>query len=237
MLGENHLTEIILLGTFYFEGRSDIFPDSSQAELDTFTDKLALLKPTKIAVEMPKKRQETLNSLYDTFDPATVGEEKAYFKTEVDSFFSSNEVVQVACRLGKKLNHTKLFAVDEPVELSDELANLVFPHIPMGELFRRIDLLTEKAKGLQDLYRIHNSDEYMAQDGEIYIAANKVNLGNYEGCQFMPQWYERNLKIFSNLQNICEDGDRVLLLIGSSHLRILKDLVNASQEMKLLSAF
>lgn len=63
---------------------------------------------------------------------------------------------------------------------------------------------------------------------------NKVNLGNYEGSQLVLQWYERNLKIFSNLQNICKKKDRVLVLIGSSHLKILKELVCASSEMVMV---
>ena len=66
---------------------------------------------------------------------------------------------------------------------------------------------------------------------------NKVNLGSYEGSQAVTQWYERNLKIFSNLQNICVDGDRVLLIIGSGHLKILKDLDSRDNQMKLISAF
>ena len=62
---------------------------------------------------------------------------------------------------------------------------------------------------------------------------NRINLGNYEGSQLVLQWYERNLKIFSNLQNICKTGDRVLVLIGSSHLKILKELISASNELEL----
>ena len=63
---------------------------------------------------------------------------------------------------------------------------------------------------------------------------NKINLEKYEGSQLVSQWYERNLKIFSNLQNICEKEDKVLVLIGSSHLKILKELVTASSEMELV---
>lgn len=81
---------------------------------------------------------------------------------------------------------------------------------------------------------IHNNEEYNSVDNEMYIGMNKVNLGNYEGSQLVLQWYERNLKIFSNLQNICEKEDRVLVLIGSSHLKILKELISAGSEMEIV---
>ena len=104
----------------------------------------------------------------------------------------------------------------------------------MENCFEMMGKLVEKADNIQDLYAIHNSEEYISVDNGMYIEMNKVNLGNYEGSQLVLQWYERNLKIFSNLQNICEKGDRVLVLIGSSHLKILKELVCASSEMEMV---
>ena len=78
------------------------------------------------------------------------------------------------------------------------------------------------------------NEQHIFVDNGMFSKMNKVNLGNYEGTQYVLQWYDRNLRIFSNLQNICKDGDRVLLLIGSSHLKILKDLVNGDPDMILI---
>lgn len=66
------------------------------------------------------------------------------------------------------------------------------------------------------------------------MAMNNANLGNYEGTQLLLQWYERNLMIYSNLQNLAEDGDRILLLIGSGHLKLLRELVLADPQMNYL---
>lgn len=129
------------------------------------------------------------------------------------------------------MNHEKIYGIDEDVELSDELFEKIAPCMDMGKYFEKIGKLVKKADNIQDLYTIHNSEEYIYIDNGMYIDMNKVNLGNYEGSQLVLQWYERNLKIFSNLQNICEKGNRVLVLIGSSHLKILKELVCASSEI------
>ena len=40
--------------------------------------------------------------------------------------------------------------------------------------------------------------------------------------------------IYSNLQNLAEDGDRILLLIGSGHLKLLRELVLADPHMNYL---
>jgi hypothetical protein len=47
----------------------------------------------------------------------------------------------------------------------------------------------------------------------------------YQRTDLVTNWYKRNLRIFTNLNRITEFGkDRVLLIIGTGHLKILKDL-------------
>lgn len=232
------MAEIILLGTFHYPDRYDIFSDDVQKQIEEFTDKLAILKPTKIAVEFPYKMQKQLEALYKKSKDYNFSEETVFGNIErygANSPFNSvNEIVQIGFRLAQKLNHKKLYGIDEDVELSDELFEKIAPCMDMDKYFEKIGKLVEKADNIRDLYAIHNSEEYISADNRMYIDMNKVNLGNYEGSQLVLQWYERNLKIFSNLQNICEKGDRVLVLIGSSHLKILKELVCASSEMEMV---
>jgi len=232
------MTKIILLGTFHYPDRYDIFSDDVQKQIEEFTNKLAVLKPTKIAVEFPYKKQKQLETLYEKSMDYNFSEETVLGNIErygVDGPFNSvNEIVQIGFRLAKKLKHEKLYGIDEDIELSDELFEKIAPCMDMDKYFEKMGMLVEKADTIQDLYAIHNSEEYISVDNGMYIDMNKVNLGNYEGSQLVLQWYERNLKIFSNLQNICEDEDRVLVLIGSSHLKILKELVCANNEMEMM---
>ena len=82
-----------------------------------------------------------------------------------------------------------------------------------------------------------NSHVCLAADGSIHIAMNIVNLGAYEGSRAVTQWYERNWKLFTDLQNICADGERVLVRIGRSHLKILRNLVERDGQMRQLPVF
>lgn len=232
------MAEIILLGTFHYPDRFDIFSDDVQKQIEEFTNKLAIFKPTKIAVEFPYKMQKQLEVLYEKSKECDFNEEIVLENIErygVDGQFNSvNEIVQIGFRLAKKLQHEKLYGIDEDIELSDELFEKIAPCMDMDKYFEKMGKLVEKADTIQDLYVMHNSEEYISVDNGMYIDMNKVNLGNYEGSQLVLQWYERNLKIFSNLQNICEEEDRVLVLIGSSHLKILKELVCANNEMEMM---
>ena len=232
------MSEIILVGTVHYPERFDIFSDDVQNQIDEFTNKLALLKPNKIVVEFPYQMQNELDKLYEKCNEYNFADEVVYSNVErygvKEPFYSVNEIVQIGFRLGKKLNHEKIYGIDEDIELSDELFEKIAPYMDMNRYFENMGKMVEKAQNINELYAIHNSKEYILIDNSMYLDMNKINMGNYEGSQLVLQWYERNLKIFSNLQNICEQEDRVLVLIGSAHLKLLKELVNANSEMEMV---
>ncbi len=231
------MAEIILVGTFHYSERFDIFSDDAQNQIDTFTDRLASFYPNKIAVEFPYRMQDELDKLYELSNKYPFEENVVYDNIErygsIRPFKSVNEIVQIGFRLGKKLNCDKIYGIDEDIELSDELFGKIAPYIDINSRIAKMQKITENASDIMGLYSLHNSDEYIRLDHSTYLDINKINLGKYEGSQLVLQWYERNLKIFSNLQNICEKGDRVLVLIGSSHLKILRELITASNEFEL----
>ena len=232
------MVEIMLVGTFHYPGNFDVFSHDLQNQIEDFTNILATFNPNKIAVEFPYKKQNELDKLYAKSDEYSFADNVVYDDVErygsIVPFESVNEIVQVGFRLGKKLNLDKIYGIDEDLELSDELFNKITPYIDLDGFLEKMRIITEQAKDLNGLYSILNSDECIAVDHDLYIEMNKINPGKYEGSQLVSQWYERNLKIFSNLQNICEKEDKVLVLIGSSHLKILKELIIASSEMELV---
>lgn len=232
------MTELILLGTTHFSDRKDIFTVKMQNEIAGFVERIAAFRPTKIAVELPLRYQTQLSSLYKAFDISALCTKTHLGVFELyghkTGFFSDNEIFQLGFRLAKKLGHTSLFAVDEDLEMSDELFAEIHPHFSPDTYLDRIYSLVNSTDTLEEQYRVLNSSECVLADHNIYLAMNKVNLGGYEGTQLLMQWYERNLKIYSNLQNISRDGDRILLIIGSSHLKLLKELAQADENMSFV---
>ena len=58
--------------------------------------------------------------------------------------------------------------------------------------------------------------------------------GNYVGTDLLADWYERNLKIYTNLTRIIESkDDRVLLIIGSGHANLLRRFIEEIGEYVL----
>lgn len=235
------MTDLIILGTFHYS--DDVLSESMQVELNTFTDLLAELHPTKIAVEVPRRYQETIDSLYKAFDRTafdrkTALGEMVLYRQDV-TFTSENEVVRIGFRLADKLGHKTVYAVDEDIEIPDAYFERIAPcfNANAGHYLNRYNDMTTRTSTLLERYKIINGEECINTDHNLYLSINKINLGNYEGSAFVLSWYERNLKIYSNLQNVCQENDRILLIIGSGHIKILSDFAQADENIQLVSPF
>ncbi len=61
--------------------------------------------------------------------------------------------------------------------------------------------------------------------------------GDFTGVDFETgRWYNRNLRIFRNIQRIhYSTEDRILLIIGNEHLNLLNHFFDVSREFELVS--
>lgn len=85
-----------------------------------------------------------------------------------------------------------------------------------------------------DMYRYYNTQEWSLKNHGLYLSMNSINTnGRYEGSVLVAKWYERNLKIFSNIQNLCKDCQRVFVVYGAGHLQILRDFINSCDDLAL----
>ena len=49
-------------------------------------------------------------------------------------------------------------------------------------------------------------------------------------------WYERNAKIFEKLKAVADGHNRVCIVYGAGHLKLLKDFIKHDADMRLINA-
>ena len=240
--------KIMILGTYHManpglDGRNleadDVLLPKRQREIAELIEKLARFNPTKIAVESPYSERVELNNRYRKF---LTGEYK----------LTRNETEQIGFQLAERLNHKTLNAVDYPMFMSglryDELefpkpkptpaptpggteAKTAPPALSEGDLLLRRSTVTEF------LLYINNPEKARRHHGEDYLRQLMPddNAAIYEGADRIANWYKRELRIFANLNRITEfPNDRILLIIGSGHLKILRDFALDSPQFCLV---
>jgi hypothetical protein len=241
--------EVLLLGTFHFSYlgldahqtpdslQVDVLSKQKQREIEEVVSILQKFKPTRIAVEVLPERQAVIDSLFLKYKEGQLRERRG-------------ETFQLGFRLAKNLNHTKVYCIDAKpfvktlYEMDTLLAkkyNLdkdkVFARLDsMYEDFYTYDYVLQKSMSLKDYLLLINSDTYLKYDHGRYLTytRNGTNLEPIGADGFISKWFNRNVRIFSNIQRLADDpSERILVIIGGAHVPMLQFLIQSSQELRL----
>ena len=200
---------------------------------------IAKFKPTKIMVE---KGANTgyLMEYYNNYlnDPKTA---------------RAAEVDQIAFPLMKKFDLDTLYGVDAPSlvrewmrgkdsTILEPIINSIYDYDEdlhdryddkYDEWYTRDDKLTLNNE-LLPYFKHMNCDKVLDRGWGAYLVGNFKNKG-YKGTDaLMVNWYSRNLRIYRNIQDLTEPGDRIMVLFGAGHMTILKNLFECSPEYDLV---
>ena len=238
---------LLIVGTFHFKdaGRDDYKPEfdvdvlspERQRELEELLELLAAYQPTKVAIEQLPSEQGSLDQEYAAFRSGTLE-------------LPANEIYQLGFRLADRVGHERLYAVDakrrfyEPWVDPDEWAK---EHGQMDRLdlgltalytrwYRYRDWLKTQMTLREYLLYLNEPASTLRSHGRYLIDNFEVgDQDEFPGVDSKTAWYNRNLKIFANLQRIADrEGDRLLLIIGHGHVAILRHAAQASPQFELI---
>ncbi len=241
-------TEILILGTYHFrkcgghlidDDPGDMLSDKKQREINELIEKLIRFNPTKIAVEAKREKEKEINNMYTEY--CKNGQAK-----DEDVVNHRNEIVQVAFKMGNMLNHSKIYPLDCPIDLPDEM--LQYAEENSKEVYKDFMNYIESQgkefneviqnKTVLEIFKYLNNPSRIAKEhSDLYLHMAQVGSGdNYCGGDFLTEWYRRNLYILGNLQAIAELEDRILVIYGAGHCKILRDFVKDYDKFQFVEA-
>ena len=149
----------------------------------------------------------------------------------------NNEAIQIGYRLGKLLNLDDIYAIDEDIDLGESATKLMpFLTDTINELNENTN--RHEKDSIIELYKYYNSVEWSKLNHNIYIRANAIKLDDfYTGVEMNTKWYERNLKIFANIQQLAGKSKKLFIIYGAGHLQLLKDFINADNNLHLVDVY
>lgn len=229
---KNQKVKVVLLGTFHYGATSDrnstkfedLFSEKRQTELDSLSHKLSTLGVNKIFIEDIPSNQNLQDKEFELYKSGKLTDETKL----------KDEIVQIAYRTSV-ISNAKIVAADFKQELPyDKISeyekiheNDVNPYL----FFEAEYPFKEKRKKLVDTplmdYYIQLNNLYSRQatmyDYLHYALGYGVNE-DYTGVAFASSFYDRNLKIFTNiLRNIDLKTDKtIVVLFGASHTTFLR---------------
>lgn len=237
---ETGKTQILNFGTFHF----GYTPDATTTEFDEYdrenqrqahavAKKLARFKPTVILVERLPKYNEDLQKEYAAYtaDPAM-------------QFENISEVHLLAYELGRLSGTERIYGIDHKMnynynignELTNDIDSLWHDKYYADPLifYPAVNVNTDSLD-LLDKLKLTNHDRYL----DFLIAVNADMLTHagsaegFEGADEAAKYYQRNLRMYSNLHriNLTKD-DRVFILTGASHTAFFRDFISRSPKYR-----
>jgi hypothetical protein len=233
--------EVMVLGTYHFANpgqdlnnveAGDMLAPERQAQIRALVDSLARFAPTRVAVERTPDYAGRLDSLY-----------RAYRDGSFD--LSRNEIYQIGFRLADRFDHDGVHPVDhegdfnaQPLmqyaQQNDQALLRWYQTAFQQGYVPTVDSVIANAT-VPEALRWMNSAEGLGPQEAIYARMAAVgDTANYVGADLVTDWYERNLRIFTNIAQVAGPGERVLVLFGAGHAPILRRLVDAAPQMQLV---
>jgi hypothetical protein len=257
--------EVVLLGTYHMDDpgldevnvdTDDVLDPARQAELATLASHLEAIDTDHVAVERPAARAPAVNDVYARYrtDEVAFDEEHAFEpahpERDDEELACRSEVVQVGFRLAKRLGHDRVVPVDVPESLGDDDAfedlesagyepstKVDVPRIDPAALEAAMDERLAESTLIEYHRYLNEKAALHANDGMFDRYVRYGDGENYAGPDALARWYRRNLRMVHNVWKAVDDGDdRVLFLVGSGHVHVLRHLLNETPQFCPASA-
>jgi hypothetical protein len=230
---------LVILGTYHMgtpgnnvvNGKvDDVTTPERQKQLVELVEKLKRFKPTKIVVECDLEADAKTQEVYERYLSGSYQ-------------LTKNETNQIGFRLAKELGHKKVYCVDWSDFWDDPAINYEkyaakdaeldsFLKGVYRKLKKEVDAEHEKLFTLPvtEQLILLNQSERIEKAHQIYFDLMRIGRGKeYIGANYVAWWYRRNLTILDNIIRLTDSPqDRVLVIYGSGHLKLLTQFAKES---------
>lgn len=248
---DNEKIDILLVGFDHLSqmdngtATSDIFSSKKQKEIILLAEKLKSFAADMILVEKEASEQKTLDSLYRSFVKGKIQ------LSDIEN--GASETFQVGFRLARMLQLNRVFGIDHYESTSQSLLDSgknidVFKN-GLGALINIARPLKKSVQkdslSIYEYIKIMNQPEminlsynalfnlpaYVIEGEFSENGTNTVDIGSidnrYIGAEYITLFYNRNLKIYSNILNtqLDQNSKRIILIMGQLHIGVLMDLL------------
>jgi len=231
--------QVMLIGTFHFSnpgrdtvkvGDFDVLSDESQAWLQAFAKRLAAFEPTQVLLEYNPDNEALMNQRYADYLAGN-------YELEV------NEVYQLGFRIAKiaGLESVKSFDHRDLNWNAEPLFEYARQHDSpeMKEFNQVIENVTREQNrametmNLGELMRLFNDPEQDRINMDLYLATNAIGAGDgWSGADATASWWQRNFRMYANIQKAARPGDRIIVIGGQGHTAILRTLLATDMRLR-----
>ena len=222
--------QVLVLGTFHMGADpdplnptvADLMADRRQEELDELVERLGKFKPTKVALEALS-------------DAEVLASYRSFVAGELPA--KADERQQVGFRLAHLVGHSEVHGIDHELWIDHQEILLWASQNGQGAIATKLMAAYQKTasawterfmheSSMTEIYRSFNSPDTEQALHDVFLSM--VRIGSKEkpvGASTLARWYERNIHIAGNLLRLAEPGDRIVVIFGANHRKLLVEFL------------
>lgn len=201
--------------------------------------KLAEFKPTVLVVETVPGYNEKLKTEY-----------AEYLKNPEKRYKNPTEIELLAFELGRLSDTKRIYGIDHKMSYNYRIGSQIKNSVD-SETYKTFEknpfaMVSDISKGdpnklsLFDKLKLFNHDKFL--DMLITVNADILTHAgtdkNFEGADEAAKYYQRNLRMYLNLNRISlKKDDRVFILMGASHTAFFRDFMSRSPKYEMVNTF
>lgn len=236
--------QVLNFGTFHFGATSDAHKakfdehdQTNQQAAKEIAEMLAEFKPTVILVERVPEYNDQLQEIY-----------QSYVANPDMTFKRPTEVQLLAFELGRLSGTERIYGIDHKMgynyKIGIEIENAIDPswHDKFFQdpyqFYPELNFRNDESMSLIDKLRIMNQDQILdyAIVGNADMLTHAGTESGFEGADEAAKYYQRNLRMYSNMNRIqFNEDDRVFILMGSSHTAFFRDFLSRSPKYEMVN--
>lgn len=189
----------------------DLNDPNEKADLKKLVEKIVEFKPTIICLELEPKNNDYIASTYSE-----------YVKDQTKRLNYSDELNSIGLEVARLSGANQIYGIDSQtgfdyltlVEIANKKTADSLYISQVMDNYQRVNALKFKEQ-----FRTINTRDYKMETFDLYnFLATQHTTGNQEGVDEIAKFYQRNLKMYSNFNDIeMTENDRVFILLGATH--------------------
>ena len=237
---QSQAPEVMLFGVFHFANpgrdvvrvdQADISTPANQAYLERLARRICAFRPTAILLEFDRTAEPEMRRQFEEYASGRSG------------LPGVNENYQIGFRVARTCGVRHIHGFDETEVGWDSAPLFAYLEHSAPELRARFDAeitrigraeaAAHRKLGLRELLIRANDPEQDRQNKDLYLLTNAAGAGaGFEGADAAASWWRRNFRMYANIQRYATAGERILVVAGSGHTAILRDLLAIDRRIR-----
>ena len=208
----------------------------NQEEAHKIAEKIAKFNPTVIIVETPPEYNQTLKNQYEK-----------YLTNPSMEFKYPTEIELIAFEVGRLCEAKQIYGIDHKMGYNYKIGSSITNTVDstmynqfMDAPFSYFPSIIENEDSLSLLEKLIQCNQKYYLDFSTVINADILTHAGtdngFEGADEAAKFYQRNLRMYTNLNRIkLNKDDRVFIILGSGHIAFFNQFMSRSPKYSLVN--